>query len=107
MPWKSKKQQRWGHSPSGLKALGGKEKVHEWDSATNFGGLPEMAKKSKWMQAESEREKSAGTKGVFSAAASRAGKSTQEFAEENKHAGGKKGKRARLALAFMSARDTK
>lgn len=62
-----------------------------------------MAKKH-WMQDESEREKSAGTKGVFSAAAERAGESTREFAEANKHAGGKKGKRARMALAFMSAK---
>ena len=58
----------------------------------------------KWMQAESKREEHAGTKGVFSAAAASAGKSTQEYAEENKHAGGKKGKRARLALAFMGAK---
>lgn len=36
MPWKSKAQQRWGHSAAGLKALGGKSAVREWDSATNF-----------------------------------------------------------------------
>lgn len=102
MPWKSKAQQRWGHSPQGQKALGGTAKVHEWDTATNFGSLPEMSKH--WMQDESDREKKAGTKGVFSAAASRAGESTQQFAEENKHASGKKGKRARLALAFMGAK---
>lgn len=101
MPWLSKAQQRWGHSKSGLKALGGKAKVHEWDTATDFSNLP---MKKHWMQDESNREKHAGTKGVFSAAASRAGKSTQEYAEENKHASGKKGKRARLALAFMGAR---
>jgi hypothetical protein len=58
---------------------------------------------AKWMQAESEREKHAGTKGVFKAAAARAGKSTREYAEEKKHASGKTGARARLALAFMSA----
>lgn len=61
-----------------------------------------MAKK--WMQAESKREKRAGTKGVFRAAAERAGKSTAEFAEEHAHDPGKLGRRARLAKAFMSAR---
>lgn len=34
MPWKSDAQRKWGHSPAGLKALGGKKKVAEWDSAT-------------------------------------------------------------------------
>jgi hypothetical protein len=52
-----------------------------------------------WMQKESNREKKAGTKGVFSAAAARAGKSTREYAEEEKHASGKTGNRARMALA--------
>ena len=42
--------------------------------------------------------------GVFSAAAKRAGKTTHQFAEEHKHSSGKVGKRARLALAFASAR---
>lgn len=43
MPWASAAQQRWGHSSSGVKALGGPEAVHEWDSATNFSGLPEKS----------------------------------------------------------------
>lgn len=59
---------------------------------------------AKWMQAESQREKHAGTKGVFKRAAERAGKSTREYAEEKKHSGGTVGKRARMALAFMSAK---
>lgn len=63
-----------------------------------------MAGSGRWMQKEAKREKHAGTKGVFSAAASRAGKSTHEFAEEHKHSSGKTGKRARLALAFAKAR---
>jgi hypothetical protein len=57
-----------------------------------------------WMQSESDREKSAGTKGKFSGAAAKAGKSTAAYAEEKKDAPGKTGKRARLALAFMSAK---
>jgi hypothetical protein len=42
--------------------------------------------------------------GVFSAAASRAGKTTHEYAEEEKGASGKLGKRARLALTFEGMR---
>ena len=39
--------------------------------------------------------------GSFRAAAKSAGKSTHEFAEEKKDAGGKIGKRANLALTLM------
>jgi len=56
------------------------------------------------MQAASKKMERKGTKGTFSAAARRAGKSTQQFAEEHKHSSGKIGKRARFALAAMSAR---
>ena len=41
MPFKSRAQQRWAHSPTGEKALGGASAVHEWDSATDFSDLPE------------------------------------------------------------------
>lgn len=34
MPWKSDKQRRWGHTAEGLKALGGKKAVAEWDMAS-------------------------------------------------------------------------
>ena len=47
MPWKSVEQARWGHSPAGLKALGGREAVSEWDAATPKGSLPEKVKKMK------------------------------------------------------------
>jgi hypothetical protein len=40
MPWKSVQQAKWGHSPAGLKALGGKSAVSEWDAATPKGSLP-------------------------------------------------------------------
>ena len=43
MPWLSKKQAAWGHSPAGEKALGGPAKIAEWDSATTAGSLPERA----------------------------------------------------------------
>lgn len=39
-------------------------------------------------------------KGAFTAQAKKAGESTHEYAEEEKHAPGKTGKRARLALTF-------
>jgi hypothetical protein len=54
MPWKSKAQAAWGHSLSGLKALGGEGAVSEWDDATTPGSLPERAsmadKPKKWIQ---------------------------------------------------------
>ena len=39
MPWASKSQARWGHSPTGVKALGGAAKVSEFDAATPKGSL--------------------------------------------------------------------
>jgi hypothetical protein len=41
MPFTSLAQQRWGHSPAGIKALGGPAKVAEWDAATKGKKLPE------------------------------------------------------------------
>ena len=51
-----------------------------------------------------ESIKRRGTKGVFKAAAQRAGMSTRAYAEAKKHASGKTGRRARLALAFMHSK---
>lgn len=42
MPWKSKKQQRWGHSPAGKKELSEKE-IKEFDDATDFDSLKDEA----------------------------------------------------------------
>lgn len=39
MPFVSAKQQRWGHTSAGIKALGGKASVHEWDMATKSQGF--------------------------------------------------------------------
>jgi hypothetical protein len=41
--------------------------------------------------------------GKFSEAAERAGKTTREFAQEKKHAGGKIGKEANFAINAMKA----
>lgn len=50
---------------------------------------------SKWIQ------KAHLKKGAFTAQAKRAGKSVHEYAEKEKNAPGKTGKRARLALTFQ------
>jgi hypothetical protein len=47
MPWKSAKQRAWGHSLAGIKALGGKKAVEEWDKATRNKKLPKVALKKK------------------------------------------------------------
>jgi hypothetical protein len=47
MPYKSIQQERWAHTASGLKALGGKAKVHEWDQASKGKKLPRRVKKTK------------------------------------------------------------
>jgi hypothetical protein len=56
MPWKSKKQSRWGHSPSGVKALG-KKGVAEFDAATTKGSLPESAPKLREADFRSKNKK--------------------------------------------------
>ena len=46
MPYKSKAQERWAHTDAGEKALGGPEKVAEWDKASKGKVLPEKVKKT-------------------------------------------------------------
>lgn len=57
----------------------------------------------RWMQAESKREKHAGTKGSFRRLAERHGRSTRAEAEADKHKGGTIGRRAVMALNYMNA----
>jgi hypothetical protein len=47
MPYKSDAQRKWAHTPAGVKALGGKEKVSEWDAASKGKKLPEHVKAGK------------------------------------------------------------
>lgn len=47
MPWKSQAQRKWGNSPVGIKALGGKKAVEEWNKATVGKKLPKVAPKKK------------------------------------------------------------
>ena len=44
MPFLSKAQNSWGHTPAGIRALGGKAKVKEWEKATDYADLPEKKK---------------------------------------------------------------
>lgn len=44
MPYRSKAQERWAHTPEGEKALGGKDRVAEWDRASRNLRLPERRK---------------------------------------------------------------
>jgi hypothetical protein len=46
MPFLSKKQNAWAHTPAGTKALGGESKVKEWEHATNYSHLPERVHKT-------------------------------------------------------------
>ena len=57
----------------------------------------------RWMQAESSREKHAGTKGSFRRIAERRGESTRQAASDLYNAPGKTGKKARMAYAFLHA----
>ena len=47
MPWKSESQRKWGNSPAGIRALGGKQNVAEWNAATKGKKLPQRVKKGK------------------------------------------------------------
>ena len=47
MPFKSKVQRGWAHTPAGTKALGGKAKVAEWDQASKGKKLPARVGKKK------------------------------------------------------------
>ena len=45
MPFKSKAQNAWAHTPEGTKALGGPAKVKEWEGATDYSHLPQKLAK--------------------------------------------------------------
>lgn len=47
MPYKSNAQRRWAHTKKGIKALGGKAKVGEWDAASKGKKLPDKVKTKK------------------------------------------------------------
>lgn len=43
MPYISQQQRKWAHTEAGTKALGGKDKVAEWDAESKGKKLPEKA----------------------------------------------------------------
>ena len=47
MPYVSERQRKWAHTKAGIKALGGKKAVEEWDKATGDRKLPKYVKKKK------------------------------------------------------------
>lgn len=47
MPYKSAAQRKWAHTKAGTKALGGADKVAEWDKASEGMKLPEHVKPKK------------------------------------------------------------
>lgn len=47
MPYVSERQRRWAHTKAGIKALGGKKAVEEWDKTTKGKKLPKKVKKGK------------------------------------------------------------
>lgn len=47
MPYTSEAQRAWAHTPEGEKALGGADKVAEWDKASEGLVLPHRSPNSK------------------------------------------------------------
>lgn len=45
MPFRSEAQRRWAYTKEGMKALGGKQGVAEWEKATGNKKLPKVAPK--------------------------------------------------------------
>jgi len=48
MPYKSDQQRKWAHTEKGMKALGGAEKVSEWDKESKGMNLPGKIVKAKF-----------------------------------------------------------
>jgi hypothetical protein len=50
MPYSSDAQRKWAHTEKGVKALGGKEKVAEWDAESKGMKLPKKVSNLKSMK---------------------------------------------------------
>ena len=57
MPYKSLLQQRWAHTEAGTKALGGPEKVKEWDRESKGKKLPKHIKRFKKLHKMLQKKK--------------------------------------------------
>lgn len=83
MPFLSRKQQAWGHTSAGMRALGGPAAVREWDAATEL-SLPEKKedppmKPKKFLQSAIQHP------GALTKAASEHGVSKLQEAEKESH----------------------
>jgi hypothetical protein len=58
MPYKSERQKAWAHTAEGIKALGGPEKVAEWDKASEGLVLPERTSEKKKVKEKAPRRSS-------------------------------------------------
>lgn len=65
MPWVSDQQRKWGHSPAGVKALGGEDAVKEWDAATGDTSLSNKAPTSHWPGAQASIKKKGSSGGLY------------------------------------------
>src|ERR1017187_10387628 len=102
MPWKSQAQARWGHSPAGLRALGGRESVKEWDRSTTPGSLPERSSMAKGTSFGTPRGEVIKHPGALTEAAKRSGRSKLQEAEtEKKSASPKIRARGALGARFI------
>lgn len=79
MPLVSQAQRKWAHSPSGLRALGGKAAVAEWESETPS-HLPERIH-----PVANFIKKAVKHPGALTAAAAQHGVSKREEAEKESH----------------------
>lgn len=62
MPYRSEAQRRWAHTPEGMKALGGEEKVREWDKESKGKKLPPKSGDEKEKSEKEKGEKEKGEK---------------------------------------------
>lgn len=110
MPFVSRAQQRWAHTAQGTKALGGPDKVAEWDHATAGRSLPmhvghvqkaaraihaaatKKGGKRHWMKGAVKRP------GALTRKANAAGMSPMAFARAHYHSKGLTGEQARYAV---------
>lgn len=108
MPWVSEQQRKWGHSASGLQALGGASKVKEWDSATMPGSLPDKVGNSTMKHGTlfgKPRGEVIKHSGKLTAEAHSSGRSKIEQAEHDSHSSNPH-TRARGALGIRLVKKT-
>ena len=88
----SRQQEKWGHSPSGVRALGGESHVREWDAATNEATLPDKKDstmdhkpRKMWVRGDAHHEGAIKHPGALTEAAHEHGVSKLQEAERESH----------------------